>query len=167
MKFKSISLMVALSSTVLLFGCRSETSMMDIVENNSSSSSFNQDDSLIEKSMKELLKAIDSNNFDAFVNLLDESNKELYLNSDESQQTIYQQKFLDIDEKLTNFYDENWIKSVELVDIDYFNAIDYKGGNIDTYIESDFIYELDFRKENGRYVLRNGLSQLDDLLDID
>ena len=69
-------------------------------------------------------------------------------------------------QKLKEFYTQNWIKLVNFDDIDYFNAIDYKGGNIDTYIESDFIYELDFRKENGRYVLRNGLSQLDDLLDI-
>ena len=30
----------------------------------------------------------------------------------------------------------------------------------------DFLYELDFKEEDGDFVLADGLSQLDDLLDI-
>ena len=155
--FKFITVL-GVGAILLSLGACSSSGKSDTQGSSTSSvnTSVSEEDLLIEDSMEELLDAIYNDDFDTFINLLDESNYKIYMESDMEQQNEYKEKFFLINQKLKEFYTQNWIKLVNFDDIDYFNAIDYKGGNIDTYIESDFIYELDFRKENGRYVLRNG-----------
>lgn len=165
MNFKVIAIVVA-GLIVLILGGNLLSGNSDKQGSSASSvsSSNNTDDLLVEACVNKLVQAIYNNDFELYLDLLDESSNKTYMNSSSEQQKEYQEKFNSINVELKSVYGEYSPESIVLDDISYIDYIGVTLASIEIYFEDEFLYDLSLQKENGRYVLRSGLSQLDDLL---
>ena len=127
-------------------------------------SSTNKEDSLVEDSINKLAKAINSSDFESFIDLLDEYCYEEYMASTAEKQNEYKEKFYLINKNLQDNYEENWIDSIRIRNVGQFNGLEFIEGYGEVSLGYDCLFEVHFIKENGTYVLKDGLSQLDEFL---